>query len=384
MPVEPSRPRAVLRDVVLGAYLLALVYGTLYPWSGWRSTGLAGIGFLFDPWPRYWTWFDLTVNVAIYLPLGALLAGRVPRGRVAPWVLVVAGASALSLLLESLQAFLPGRVPSRADWLANTAGALLGALAALRGLRAPDWPHARWARRSLDSADRAAGLALLTVWVLVQLHPQRPLFGHGDVVDAVLRAISTATAPDPSPGLSAPPEATLAAGLRAGLDYGLALEAFATAAAIVAIGMVVREIWPARAPRVQITVAVVLAALAARSLGAALQGGPAQAFGWLSAGAQGGLVTGTAALSMLASGRRRARLWVAVAAIATTALLTNVFPHDAYGATMLPRPERSAWRNFNGLLQALAAIWPIAAGLWCIRRVRALRPAELPSMERIR
>ena len=114
------------------------------------------------------------------------------------------------------------------------------------------------------------------------------------------------------------------------------------------------------------------------------QAGPAQAFGWLSAGAQGGLVTGAAALSVLASGRRRARLWVAVTAIATTALLTNVFPHDAYGAATLPRPERSAWRNFNGLLQALAAIWPLAAAFWCIRRARALRPADLPSMERIR
>lgn len=364
MSVEPSRPGAALRDATLAVYLLALVYGSLYPGTGWRSIGVAELGFLLDPWPRYWTWFDLGVNVAIYLPLGLLVGARRPRGGVR-WVLtVVAGGSALSLSIEALQGFLPERVASRADWLANTTGVLIGTLFARRATRLAAWSDAHWARRSLTGSERAAGVGLLLLWVVLQLQPVRPLFGHGDLGGLILRV----TGLDP----------------RAGLDLALPIEAFATAAAVVAVGLMVREVWPARAPRLQITLALIGAALLIRSLGAGLQTGLSQALGWLSAGAQGGLVTGAAALSMLAAGRRQARMWAAVTALAATSVLTNVFPHDAYGASALLQSQRGSWRNFNGLLQALAMLWPFAALVWCALRVRALRPPPLASEERLR
>lgn len=364
MSVEPSRPRAALRDVALASYLLALVYGSLYPGTGWRSIGVSGLSFLLDPWPRYWTWFDLTVNVALYLPLGALLASRT-RGaglrRVAAAVLL---GSAVSLTIETLQGFLPDRVASRADWIANSAGVLVGALASRFGPRPPAWSQDHRARHSLSAGDRAAGVALLGLWIALQLHPGRPLFGHGNLSGFILRT----TGVDP----------------RAAMDLALPIEAFATAAAVVAIGLIIREIWPARAPRVAITVALIGAALLVRSLGAGLQTGLAQAAGWLSAGAQGGLVTGAAALSMLAAGRRQARMWAAILAVAATAVLTNLFPHDTYGASALLQSQRGAWRNFNGLLQALEVLWPIAALAWCALRARALRPPTLATEERPR
>jgi VanZ family protein len=358
MSEEPPRPRAALHNAALAAYLLALIYGSLYPWAGWRSIGVSGLDFLFDPWPRYWTGFDLSVNLLIYAPLGALLVHRLQGTAIRRIAITVLWGSAVSLGLESLQGFLPERVPSRADWLANTGGTLLGALAACRGLRLPRWSRETWQRGSLAGPSRTAGLALLAIWVLVQLHPARPLFGHGDV-EFALRGF----------GLH----------LRSGQGWELTIEAFVTGAAVVAIGLLVREVWPARAPRVALTVALIGAALLVRGLGAGLQTGLSHALGWLSAGAQGGLVTGAAALSLLAAGRRRARLWAAIGAIAAAAVLTNLFPHDAYGAGTLLQWQRSAWRNFHGLLQAIAVVWPIAAIAWCALRIRALRAhAPLP------
>lgn len=388
MPMEPSRPDAMLRRLLLAAYLFALAYGSLYPLSGWRSTGQQGVEFLFDPWPRYWTWFDLLSNVLIYAPLGALLsASRADLRPLRSLAALVAVAASISLAMETLQGFLPGRVPSRADWLANTLGALLGALLA-RGLgRGQGWQRQGWRRESLPEPEGAAGLALLGVWLLLQIHPQRLLFGHGDLLDPAVRALTALvglasdaqdvpldTGATPLPGLATAP-------LKASPEYGAPIEAFATSAAVVGLGLIVREIWPARAPRMAITATLLATALLVRTVAAGLLLGPAQATSWLTAGAQGGLVTGAAALSMLASGRRRARLWIAIGAISLTAALTSLFPEDAYSRSMMQRWDRGAWRNFHGLLEALALLWPLAAIGWCGVRLRTLRRADLPLKE---
>ena len=55
------------------AYAGLIVYASLYPFSNWRDVGLPVLSFLDAAWPRYWTVFDLTVNVLVYLPLGFLL-----------------------------------------------------------------------------------------------------------------------------------------------------------------------------------------------------------------------------------------------------------------------------------------------------------------------
>lgn len=392
--MDPNIPRHPhrLHAFLLGAYLLALVYGTLYPWTGWRSKGLSGFSFLFEAWPRYWTWFDLVVNVLIYAPLGLLLAVSMrkrftQRGAV---LTAIALASGTSLMLEGLQSFLPGRVPSRADWFANSAGAALGALAARSHAWLPRLERNAWQRQGMPLAESAAGLALLTAWLAIQMHPQRLLFGNGDLIEAGLRALATAFGPLSETGITAlgPQRAgtleSMARSVRVSHEYIVQIEAFGTTAAVVAIGLIVREIWPARAPRVAITVGLVALAMALRSASAALLLGSAQAFTWLSAGAQGGLVTGAVALTMLSSGRRRARLRLAIAALVLTALLTSVFPPDAYNDSMMQRWDRGAWRNFNGLLEALAMLWPLAGCLWCAARLKALRRADTTTMESIR
>ena len=81
-------------------------------------------------------------NVALFVPLGAV--GALLLRRHAAWVVIALGA--LSLAIEVYQARLPDRTPSYRDVVANSAGALLGALAGL--LLGAVWSWARRRRRA--------------------------------------------------------------------------------------------------------------------------------------------------------------------------------------------------------------------------------------------
>jgi VanZ family protein len=388
MPLQPSDRRSRLPRVLLAAYLCALAYGSLYPWTGWRSTGGSGFAFLFEPWSRYWTWFDVLTNVAVYLPVGALGYAVLRRraGGLLPAAIALLGGVAFSLAVEAAQSYMPGRVPSRLDWLANSAGTLLGALVAAGFARlSPKSP--RWQMRSAREADGAVGLALISAWLAIQMHPQRLLFGNGDVAEPAIRFWIAHVEPlfgFDSAGIAEPVgqrAKSLADALRLDADYSVLVEASGTAAAIVAIGMIVREIYSAGAPRTIITGALIAAAAIVRSAAAALLLGASQTFAWLSAGAQGGVVVGAVALAMFSSGRRRARLRVCTAAIALTALLTCLYPVDPYYESVLGHWDRGPWRNFTGLLEAATLLWPFVAASWCALRLAALR-RESPSIIR--
>ncbi len=157
-------------------YALLLVYGSLYPLSDWSGPLDSALDFLTAPWPRYFTRSDVITNVLVYLPFGALTT-RSLRYRLAP-LAAFAVATLLGLLLsfgmECLQAFLPGRVSSRLDWLLNGLGTLLGALiAALIQMR---WAPVRalmLLRRRWFLPGHAAdlGLLVLGLWTLAQLIP---------------------------------------------------------------------------------------------------------------------------------------------------------------------------------------------------------------------
>lgn len=171
MTVDPTTKARLKGFIAL--YVLLLTIGSLYPFTGWSPLTDWSAGFLTDAWPRYITRTDLATNLLIYLPLGYALARWFSRpGHGAHGV--IAGAFSglgLSLLLESGQQLLPGRIASNLDMLVNGLGALSGALLTLH--------HGRWVRagRSLHRwRDRwfhagvltNIGLALLLLWFLSQ------------------------------------------------------------------------------------------------------------------------------------------------------------------------------------------------------------------------
>jgi glycopeptide antibiotics resistance protein len=73
---------------------------------------------------------DLAGNVVVFAPLGAALALAL-RGRSMGRRLLLAtlGGAGLSLAIELIQTAIPSRVAALDDWLFNTGGAFLGALA---------------------------------------------------------------------------------------------------------------------------------------------------------------------------------------------------------------------------------------------------------------
>ena len=203
---SPRPPAAALADTrttrrmragpaALVVYVLVIVYVSLTPFFGWR---LAESFTLFS-WPKYWSGFDLGINAVAYVPLGALIAAiwrfrarrrlgsrDVPASvDVQAWVISVAGAAALSFCLEYFQSFLPGRVSSMLDWVANSLGAVLGATAVLVPpgraalARVETWRHRHFAY----GAETEWGLLLLALWLFAQLNPAIPFFEAGTVAN---------------------------------------------------------------------------------------------------------------------------------------------------------------------------------------------------------
>ena len=343
-------------------YALALAYGTLYPLADWRHVGAGPLDFLTEPLPRYWTWFDLAANVALYLPLGflAALAWR-PRPVGTPVVAgVTLAAAALSLGLEALQTYLPARIPSNLDWAANVAGALAGVLAGRAAAPAllERGPLLSW-RLDWFRHDASAAIVLLALWLVAQIQPQPLLMGTGELVAPLLDALQAARGFEPgefSWSLST--------------DRFILIEALAVLCALGGVGAVAFEALRTDAPRAIFMGALVGAALAVRALANVVLAQRGAPLAWLTAGAQAGLLAAALALFALASLRRPTRLRAGIALMVAGVVLVNVAPENAYYAEMVERWDQGRWLNFNGMTRWVAAVWPYCALLYLVRRWR--------------
>ncbi|MGA1518560.1 MAG: VanZ family protein, partial [Burkholderiaceae bacterium] len=67
--------------LLAAVYAALLVYASLYPMARWQPTELSLLDLLWSPWPRYWTWGDVVVNVLGYVPLGLLVGWAAWRSR---------------------------------------------------------------------------------------------------------------------------------------------------------------------------------------------------------------------------------------------------------------------------------------------------------------
>lgn len=172
--------------VALVVYGLVLICASLNPFVGWQAPEIITL----FRWPKYVTGFDMFINTVAYLPLGGLLIGpiqqRFPHSRkgtvnLMVLCLAIAVGFGLSLALELMQAFLPGRVSSPIDLLTNTLGSAIGAifftLPTGRQLvtQLGQWREQRFAPGSLIDW----GLLLLAIWVVAQLNPAIPFFEAG-------------------------------------------------------------------------------------------------------------------------------------------------------------------------------------------------------------
>jgi VanZ family protein len=353
-----------LARAALLVYLLLLVYGSLSPWSNWRSLGVGPFAFLFAPWPAYVTAFDVTLNVLAYVPFGLLLALAMhPQLRGPTSVMMaVAVAAATSVLLESAQSYLPARIASNVDVLANSAGAALGALAGaalapmlIDGRRLAQ-ARGRWLRPHATVL-----LLLAALWPLAQTHPGPMLFGNGeldrDFVAAAL-ALFGASLPNFDAGQFA------------------AAEVLVTACAMLGAGAALAVGLKERAPRRRLMLALLVGALAARAITYGHEFGPERSFAWLTAGALAGLAVGLLAMIAAAAAPARAAALLAVASLLVLVVAVNAVPPNPYHVHWLSAWRPGHLRNVAAASEWLARAWPYAmlAALFLALSSAKLRP----------
>ncbi|MGI4982859.1 MAG: VanZ family protein [Janthinobacterium lividum] len=350
-----------------------VVYGSLYPLSGWTDIGVGPFAWLLAPVPRWVTLFDIWTNVLGYLPLGALVVLAVYpvlRGYRAVMLALLTGAL-LSGTMEAIQTYLPTRVASNLDLASNALGALVGAVLAVPFTSALlDRGALRRLRFEWFERHAGRGIALALLWPFAQMYPQPFLFGIGDwpsrlwaMVDPSLRDPALA-ALGRVPGLVALP-ATLA-----GLADSMVWESFITLLGVIGGGLLVSLPMRANAPRVRIVLGLLAFALVLKTGVNGLQSGSRASSGdpldWLTGGAGTGLAVGALLLIGAVRLPHAARAMLAFAALSLSLLLINLLPLNPYWAGVQQGWRAGQYEHLNDLAQWLAAVWPYVALAWLL------------------
>ncbi|MEO8859153.1 MAG: VanZ family protein [Burkholderiaceae bacterium] len=347
-------------------YVCLIEYASLYPFADWRDQGIVPWQFLWAPLPKYWTWFDVIANVLGYAPAGfllALTALRTGRGRRAIW-LATLGCAVLSLVMETLQSYLPARVPSNVDFVLNVLGAFSGAIVAsgLERIGAIDhWSRLR-ARWFVPEARGA--LVLLALWPAALLFPAAVPLGLGQVLERLESALADAL--EDTPFLDGLPvrEVELQP-LVPGAEFVCVL-----------LGVIIPCLLGyciIRSPtrRWLFMVLTIVVGVATISLSAALSYGPAHAWDWIHPPVLVGLSVAPVLATLLVLVPRRACAELALLALGVYLSLLNQAPADPYFSQTLQTWEQGRFIRFHGLAQWLGWLWPYAVVVYLLSRVWA-------------
>lgn len=352
-------------------YAALIVYASLSPFTGWKqpvALALAGLGHL--PWPRYWTAFDVVSNLLGYMPLGALVVGALVRSgrRVSiAFVAALLAGSLLSFAMESLQNWLPQRVPSSLDWVLNAAGTLAGALVAvavhaLGGIDRWQTLRDRWFVSRITG-----GLLLLLLWPIGLLFPTPVPLGLGQVLVRLQELAAEALAGTP-----------WSAWTEDWADASVAMTPLSRGSELLAILLgllapclvaytIVRPGWR-RAAMVPGAAAL---GFATTTLSTALNFGPQHALAWLTPPALPGLLSGAIAGLLLLRIPRRGAAGLGLVVVTALVALVAQAPTDPYFAESLQGWEQGRFIRFHGLAQWVGWLWPYAALVYLLARVAA-------------
>lgn len=363
------RPRSSAWPLTL-LFALLVVYASLYPFLGWRFQGVEPFSFLFAPWPRYWTGFDVVSNLVGYAPLGFLLALALMRSgwRRGAWLLASLMPAVLSLVIEASQSYLPMRVPSNLDLVLNAGGATVGAGAAwvlerLGGLR-------RWSQFRSDWFVPGAhgALVLLALWPAALLYPVPVPFGLGQVWGRMEGLLSGWL--EGTPFLAWLPVRT-----EMPLPLSPLAEAFCVSLGLWA-PLLMGYADMRSAPRRLVFLAwLLVCACASASLSAALTYGPEHSWAWVNAPAVAGVMLALSGGVVMTLLPRRVCHVLMLLFLATSLSLLNRAPASPYFDQSLEVWEQGRFIRFHGLSQWLGWLWPYAALVFGLRAV-ARQPAQ--------
>lgn len=182
MNITGTLPSSAMPRYFTLCYSALILIVSLYPFTGWRMTGIPVLDFYTYPLPYYHSIFDNSINLAAYLPLGFAIALNTQKRC---WALLsaVCWGALLSTSVELIQQFIPSRIASNLDILSNTTGAFIGALCAIiipwQSLQHYLRIRHMWLRSSqwID-----IGTVWLSLWVFTQVDPSEHLFSMVNTV----------------------------------------------------------------------------------------------------------------------------------------------------------------------------------------------------------
>ncbi len=354
-----SRGSPVARAALL-AYLLLIIYASWFPFAGWRASGLSPLSFLVLAMPRYWTGFDVMVNVVGYIPLGTLFVlSLYPRVR-GIWAVLLAAllAALVSGGMEAVQTYLPSRVPSSLDLATNAAGGLIGTIIGALGARSfLNQSKLYLVRQRWFAPHASQGLVLLALWPLAQIYPLGYMFGHGQLLPIFSDWLSSWTGNDVDLLTLLRPGAAMSVE-----QYWLS-ETIITACGMTGAALTMLCLLRAGAPRLLLTLAMLGAALLFKTLASSLLFTPDNALVWVTPGAQGGFLIGLIMLAGLAFAPQIAQRRLAIVTLLLSLLVVNSIPVNPYFVATLQGWVQGKFLNFNGAAQFLSLLWPFFA-IW--------------------
>ena len=350
-------------------YVGLILYASLYPFADWRFQGIVPWAFLSAPLPKYWTGFDVGINVLGYMPLGFLLTLSALRTGWTRYTVLIStlAAAVLSLTMESIQSYLPVRVASNVDLALNAMGAWLGAMIALTLEKLG--VMVRWSRfrHRWFVEDARGGLVLLALWPMALLFPASVPFGLGQVMERL--ELTVAEFLQETPFLDWLPvrdielQPLVPAAELLCVMLGLLIPCLIGFCIVRAVGR--------RALLVMLLFAL---GLGASVLSAALSYGPEHAWAWLSLQVEAGVVAALVLALVLLWLPWRASAALVLLALGIYLSVLNQAPASPYFAQTLATWEQGRFIRFNGLAQWLGWLWPYAALVYVLTQVWGREP----------
>ncbi|MCL2657088.1 MAG: VanZ family protein [Betaproteobacteria bacterium] len=337
-------PSHLPRDFAISITLLT-AFACLYPFSGWRTTGVGPFDYLSAPWPRYFTWTDIWLNVLGFIPIGFAWATwarqkfRPGRTLLGVWL----AGTLLSFAVETTQNYLPTRVASNIDLATNSIGSLIGAACGLRWGRIfePGGILPRWRERLfLPGRSGSSAILLITLWWFSLLNPSSYLFANGDL-HAVFRSVPV---------------------IQLGGGNFLHIETLLTAANTLVIGLFAQHAM--RRPRLWLPLVILLLGLSVKTLATTAFLAPPQPWHWATPGGLFGLAAGVGLLVLCWMLPMALRLSIASLALLAATALVNLAPDNPYWEAGTKLAREGHVLNFHGATEVMAGFWPFLALLW--------------------
>jgi VanZ family protein len=340
---------------LLLAYAALIIYASLYPFADWRDQGVYPWSFLWEALPKYWTSFDVGINVLGYAPFGFFLAVGSLRSRRSGRVVLMAtlAGAGTSLVMEMLQSYLPARVSSNLDLLLNTLGTFIGAALAVAMQSAGVLASWSRLRQRWFVSDSRGGITLLALWPLALVFPAPVPLGLGQVLER-LETLLVDLLEDTRFLAWLPVREVELQPMLPGAEFVCVMLGVLIPCLL---GFcVVRGV----RRRSLMVLAVLAAGVAVTALSAALSFGPGHAWSWFDGRVQLGLAVAVilAAPLLFVPVRIVAALLVLCLGIDLSVL--NHAPQGPYFEQTLHTWEQGRFIRFNGVSQWLAWIWPYA------------------------